>query len=157
MSKHDNHGKHNQPPKVVFPTIVATHGDLTLYSDGSLASQQFEEYFKGYTGPGHLVHNFFFSDTGYQFKLTKEQADNVAYNQANVWGPLGQFIKTVGDTLQGFSAVRGDDGRFDPKSVNGLPYAEASREPVAGIPAILAYWKSQNYFPTVVEQTWAVV
>jgi hypothetical protein len=159
MSKHDKQPKPPKPakpPKQVLPPAVANNGDLTFYADGTVSAQAFEDYFKSYTGPGTLIHNFFFADSDKVFPANPVQAANIAYNSANVWGPLGQFITSVDGMLQGFSCAL-VNGRFDSHSVVGLPYSRASREPVSSIPAILAAWRAQGYFPTVVEQTWSVV
>jgi hypothetical protein len=145
------------PPPVVYPTQVDRKDDLVLYSDGSVGAQAFEDYFKSYTGTGHLIHNFFFTDNDQAFQTNPAQAANIAYNRANVYGPLGQMITSVDGMLQGFSASFDARGHFDPKSVRGLDYSRASRESVSKIPDILAVWKATGYFPTVVEQTWTVV
>jgi hypothetical protein len=142
MSKHDKPAK----PKKATPT---DHKDgLTFFSDGTVSAQAFEDYFKSYTGSGTLIHNFFFSDTDKVFHADPVQAGNIAYNRANVYGPLGQFLQGVGDMLQGFSCSL-VDGRFDSHSVVGLPLTRASRQPVAGIPAIVAEWKAQGWYPLV--------
>lgn len=145
------------PKPVAAPTPVETKGDLTLWSDGSVSSQAFDDYFKGYTGSGTLVRNFFFADTASLFSLNKVQLDNVNYNQANVHSLLGQMITTVDGMLQGFYATLAPNGHFDSHSVVGVENTRASREPSTSIPAILAAWRAQNYFPTVVVNTWTVV
>lgn len=143
-------------PPIVVPEVIATHGTVHLYADGSVWSDELEAYAAGYTGKAEKCYGLFFEDTKAVFGITKDSNPvaygNIEANRAQTHSPFAVgYNWHAGQVMQGVQAALKPDGMLGPSSA--LRGTLSTRLNVADIPAIIAAWKSASppYYPTQID------